>query len=72
MGEGGLAVPNSYKYFLAGQLTAHRWSTMPPNDALVSLEVAYVDSYEALSHLVYRCLRSPYSLTYVLRDQGMV
>lgn len=63
-GEGGLAVPNFFKYFLAGQLTvAHRWLTAPWDNASIFLEAAFVGSYEALSHLVYRGLKSPYPLT---------
>lgn len=58
-----------FKNNLSGQLTvAHRWLTAPPDDASVSLEAAYVGSYEALSHLVYRGLKAPYPLTFSMRS----
>lgn len=62
-------MPNFYKHFLAGQLTfAHCWLTTPLDDTSVSLKAACVGSYKALSHLVYRGLKSPYSLTSSMRS----
>lgn len=62
--EGGLAVPNFVRYFLAGQLVfAHRWLNQPEDNAEVTLEAAVVGSYEALSDLLYRGRGVPYPMT---------
>lgn len=62
--QGGLAAPDFYLYFLAGQLVfAHRWLTVPEDKAVIALEAAIVGSYEALTHLVFRGSSAPYPIT---------
>lgn len=62
-------MPTFSGYFLAGQLGyAHRWLTLPEDDAAVSLEAAVTGSYEVLSHLVYIGGKEPYPITTLMHS----
>lgn len=54
-GQGGLALPDLFKYFIAGQMVvARRWLLRDDGDAANVLEAAYRGSFESLSFLLYR------------------
>lgn len=73
-GEGGLAVPNFFKYFLAGQLTvAHHWLAAPWDNASISLEAAGVWDHMRPSLSVQRFeIPLPTYLFYVVGYKGVV
>lgn len=55
MGQGGLALPNLYKYFLVGQMVFTRpWLLRDEGDAATVLEAAIFGSYEGLANLIHR------------------
>lgn len=52
-GQGGLALPDLFKYFIAGQMVvARRWLLRDDGDATNVLEAAYMGSYESLFFFV--------------------
>lgn len=65
--QGGLALPNLFKYFIVGQMVARRWLLRDDGDAATVLEAALMASYESLYYLVCRGSQASSSLTGSIR-----
>lgn len=62
--QGGLGMPDFYKYFIATHLvTAHWWLVPNLSNSSRMLEAAILNSLEALQHLLFSGIRAPYTLT---------
>lgn len=63
-GDGGLALPDWRKYYLASQLVfAHRWLTSDAGDSATVVEVAHLGSNETLRLAIHRGAISDLPLT---------
>ena len=67
-GEGGLALPDWKKYYLAGQMVfVHRWLTSDEGDSATVLEAAHLGSYETLRFAIHRGVKMDLPLTVSMR-----
>lgn len=63
-GQGGLALPDCQKYYLAGQMVfARRWLIADSGDSATVFEAALLGSYESLKLALYRGPKSCLPLT---------
>lgn len=63
-GQGGLALPDWHKYYLAGQMVfARRWLMADAGDSATVLEAAHMGSYEGLRLALYRGPKSILPIT---------
>lgn len=62
--QGGLAVPDWQKYYLAGQMVyARRWLLADAGDTATVLEAAHLGSYESLRFAIFRGTKVDLPLT---------
>lgn len=66
--QGGLALPDCQKYYLAGQMVyARRWLMADDGDTATELEGAQLGSYESLRLALFRGIKSDLPLTLTMK-----